>query len=273
MITITVANQKGGVGKSTTAASLAAELAIRGYKVLLIDADPQANATSFFMDPTTVEVNLSNALVVRQDAAHVPLDEVMYNTELPNLDLVPSTMSLALYDREPPLTLPRMRRLLREVAYRYDFAFIDTPPNLGMLLSAALTACDHVLIPVQAAPLAHAGINDLLFVINQAKETNENINVLGVICTMLDSRTLLGGTVYKWLSDNFPEKTFKAIVHRQIKLEEAPDLHQPIQLLAPQSRGAEQYSNVADEMLERLGVDLSRSSNLKIVNAAGSDKS
>lgn len=250
---------------------LATEFALRGYKVLLIDGDPQANASAMFLNPAQVEVSLSEVLIARDGTSPQKgsLDEVMVSTEVETLDLVPATISLAHFDRSPPTAMFRLKRLLQNVAYRYDFAIIDTPPNLGMLLSAALTAADHVIIPVQAAPLAYGGLDDLLYVINQeVREANPGIQILGAVCTLLDRRTTLGPEVFVWLKEKFPNKTFETIIHRAIKLEELPIVHQPIQLFAPKSKAAEQYAALADEVLDRLGVE-GRRGQLKAVPSSG----
>lgn len=258
MRTIAIANQKGGVGKTTTAASLAVEFAIREYETLLIDADPQANATQIFLDPENIKVSLAN-VIVGQGA---PLAENRVTTEVPHLDLVPATLQLANFDREPALAVTKLRTAIREINGAYDFIVIDTPPNFGLLLTAALTAASHVLVPVQAAPFALSGLNDLLQVIETAKELNEQLTVLGTVCTLYDTRTNVSGSSYRALIEMLPGKTLETLIHRQTKLEEAPSMHQPVQLYAPSSRGAEQYSELADEVLAKLEV---KSANLKVV--------
>lgn len=268
MITITIASQKGGVGKSTTSAMLAAELAIRGYKTLLVDAEPQADSTSMFLDPATVQTNLADVIVVRKEKENVAFEEVIVTTELPNLDLVPSSLSLANFDREHNMAVTRLRKVLREVAYIYDFCVIDTPPSFGLLLSAALTACNYVVIPVQASPMALDHLDDLLQVIEEAREMNEQISVLGAVCTMLDRRTTIAGQTFKWLNERMPGKTFQTIIHRNTKLEEAPVLHQPIQLYASTNRACEQFAELADEILTLLELEKQRTP-LKAVGGGG----
>jgi chromosome partitioning protein len=257
---IAIANQKGGVGKSTSAAVLATEFALREFETLLIDADPQANATQIFLDAETVQVSLADVII---GEGH-PISERRMTTEVPHLDIVPATLALANFDREPALSVTKLRSALRELGDSYDFCIIDTPPNFGLLLTAALTAATHVLIPVQAAPFALSGLNDLLQMIEKARELNEHLSILGAFCTIYDTRTSVAGASFKALTEMLPDKTFEQIIHRATKLEESPSMHQPVQLYAPNSRGAEQYAALADEILARLGVS-AKNAPLKVV--------
>ena len=269
MITLTIANQKGGVGKSTTAATIATELALRGYRTLIVDADPQANATSVFLDPANVTTSLADAIIEKNNTFS-PLHEVIITTQIEGLDLLPATLSLARFEREPALTAAgRLRRALKgEVKEIYDFCIIDTPPNLGLLLSAALLAADHVIIPVQAAVWALAAVNDLLPVIDSAKEYNEQINILGAVCTMVDQRTNISGQTFLQLKGLLKDKTFDTVIHRTAKIEDAAVKHQPIQLFAPNSRAAENYAELTAEMLDRLGLAHQRDKSLRLVGSA-----
>jgi chromosome partitioning protein len=260
MKTIAIANQKGGVGKSTTASVVATELALRGYETLIIDADPQANATQIFLDPEDVTVSLSDVLI----GEGRPINEKRMTTEIPHLDIVPATLALANFDREPALSVTKLRAALRDLGDYYDFCIIDTPPNFGLLLTAALTAATHILIPVQAAPFGLTGLSDLLQMVGKARELNEHLEVLGAVCTIYDTRTAVAGASLRALTDMLPDKTFEQIIHRTTKLEESPSMHQPIQLYAPTSRAVEQYAALTDEILARLGVS-AKPSALKVV--------
>ncbi len=253
---ITVANQKGGVGKSTTTAMLGAEFAIRKYNTLLLDADPQGNLTEIFLEISQIQTSLANCVLGEQSAS---LSSQTITTELECLDLVPSTLNLANFDREPALSVTKLRTLLRENDDQYDFVLIDTPPNLGLILTAALAASTQVLVPVQASPLALSGLRDLLSVIEKAKGINEKLEFLGAICTMFDARTSISSASYQALRDSLNEKCFKTIINRSSKLEEASAQHQPIQLYAPNSRASEQYSSLADEILKVSGLKLKKS--------------
>lgn len=253
MKTIAIANQKGGVGKSTTAATVATELAIREYETLLIDADPQGNATQIFFSPEQVTSTLSDVLLGGGSEPAASLVEKGMTTAIPHLDMVAATINLAKFERESPLALTKLRLALKEVSDRYDFAVIDTPPNLGLLLTATLTAADYVIIPVKAAPFALYGFDDLLDAINGARSLNENLKVLGTVCTMFDKRMNVSGNSLLELKEKSGEWLFNTVIHAQAKLEESPFVHQPIQIYAPNTRGAVQYAELTDEILERVG--------------------
>lgn len=264
MKTIAIANQKGGVGKSTTAACIATELAIREYETLLIDADPQGNATQIFFSPEDVSSTLSDVLIGGGNEPAASLLEKGMTTAIPHLDMVAATINLAKFERESPLAITKLRAAIKNVSDRYDFVIIDTPPNLGLLLTAALTAADYVIIPVKAAPFALNGLDDLMDAINGAKSLNERLSILGTICTMFDKRMNVSGASLLELKEKSGERLFTTVIHSQAKLEESPFVHQPIQVYAPNTRGAIQYAELTDEILERIGM-AAKASHLSVV--------
>lgn len=249
---IAISNQKGGVGKSTTAASLAAEFAMRGYETLLVDCDPQANVTTHFLSPDLVGTSIAEVLIESESSEKLPLEAAVVTTEIEHLDIVPSKLRFAKFEKEPAIAINRLRAKLQSLSSVYDFVVIDTPPTLGQILTAPLLAATHMLVPVSASPLAQDGIDDLLSTFAEVQEANPTLALLGYACTLFDARTGVSAGAYNQLKARFGEKVFDTIIHRNVKLEESPAFHKPVQLYAPNSRGAALYSDLADEVLQRL---------------------
>lgn len=250
---LAICNQKGGVGKTTSACMIAAELAIRGYRTLIIDADPQSNTTQVFLRPDEVTCSLANVLVKRDGIELSSIISQRLSTELENLDIVPTNLQLAPFDQQGPLAITRLRRALKDLGDAYQFIVIDTPPNLGFLLTAALTASTHVLVPVEAAPFALNGLDDLQSTIRDCRDNiNENLEMLGSFCTLFDARTEVSAASLEALRSLPEARTFETVIHARTKLKEAPAYHQPIQLLAPVSDSAKHYAALTDEILQRL---------------------
>lgn len=264
---IAIANQKGGVGKTTTAASLAAEFAISGLRTLIIDADPQANATKMFLREDEVTTSLSEVLLSSPNQTPSSIAEKRLTTVLEGLDIIPATISLANFDREPPLAIKKLKSTLSLVENDYDLVVIDTPPNFGLLLSAALIAAHSIIIPVQAAPFALSGLSDLLSVIEDSRALNEKLEILGAVCTRYDARTKISKESLSRLYEMSKTQTFNVfdtVINQDTKLEASPDSNQPIQLFAPYSRGADEYAKLTLEILEKLKFS-SKPANLRIV--------
>jgi len=246
----TLANQKGGVGKTTTAVNLGAYMAEAGKRVLLVDADPQGNATSSLgIDKSALSRSMYDVLIGAEPAA-----DVVTLTACMGLDLLPSSPSLAgaevelveLTGREL-----RLRRALQAIRSRYDYVLIDTPPSLGLLTVNALTAADGVLIPVQCEYLPLEGLSQLLQTIELVRQNlNPDLTVRGLIMTMYDARTNLAKQVVDEVREHFPSTTFSSIIPRSIKLGEAPSYGEPISSYSPESSGARAYAALCRELLQ-----------------------
>jgi chromosome partitioning protein len=245
---IAIANQKGGVGKTTTSVNLGACLAYIGKRVLLVDVDPQGNATSGVgIEKADVEHCIYDILV-----DDVDVKEVIKPSEVENLNIIPSTIQLAGAEIELVPTISRevrLKRALEAVKHHYDFIVIDCPPSLGLLTINALTASDTVLIPVQCEYYALEGLSQLLNTVRLVqKHLNTELMIEGVLLTMLDARTNLGIQVIDEVKKYFQDKVYQTIIPRNIRLSEAPSHGQPIIIYDPRSRGAEVYLELAKEV-------------------------
>lgn len=246
---IAIANQKGGVGKTTTSVNLSACLAHLGKKVLLIDTDPQGNATS------GVGVNKGD---VQQCIYDILIDDVDINgvilpTKVENLEVIPATISLAGAEIELVSTISRevrMKHAIQKIKEDYDYVIIDCPPSLGLLTINALTASDSILIPVQCEYYALEGLSQLLSTIRLVqKHLNEDLMIDGVLLTMFDARTNLGIQVIEEVKKYFQDKVYKTVIPRNVRLSEAPSHGEPIIIYDSKSRGAEMYVELAKEVV------------------------
>ncbi len=245
-----VVNQKGGVGKTTTTVNLAAYLATFGKKILLIDIDPQSNASvGLGVDRAKVESCLYNVIV---DGS--PASEVILKSNIANLDVLPSTPKLAGAEVELVTMEPRETRLkesLAAVKDNYDIVVIDCPPSLSLLTVNALTAADEVIIPIQCEYYALEGISQLTHTLELVRESlNPALKIRGIVLTMFDPRTILSSQVAEETRKYFGIKVFKTVIPRNIRLAEAPSFGQPILFYDPGSKGAEAYENLCREVLD-----------------------
>lgn len=246
---VSIANQKGGVGKTTTAVNLSTILAKKGKKVLMIDADPQGNASSGLGIDKEVEESVYDILVNETE-----IKNVVKKTNIKNLDICPSNINLAGAEVELVSMMSREYRLkekLDVIKNEYDFIIIDCPPSLGLITLNAFTASDSVLIPVQCEYYALEGLGQLINTINLVKKhLNKNIEVEGALLTMYDIRTNLSNQVVKEVKKYFNDKVYKNVIPRNVKLSEAPSYGMPITVYDPRSKGAKSYEKFAKEFLK-----------------------
>ena len=246
---ISIANQKGGVGKTTTSINLSTVLAKRNKKTLLIDADPQGNATSGVGIDQEIKLSIYDVLIDETE-----IKEAIIKTQIKNLDVCPSNIDLAGAEVELVSMMSREQRLKEKldiIKNEYDYIIIDCPPSLGLITLNAFTASDSVLIPVQCEYYALEGLGQLLYTVNLVKKhLNKNLEIEGALLTMFDSRTNLAKQVVDEVKKYFGDKVYKTVIPRNVKLSEAPSYGMPIILYDARSKGAKCYDKLGKEMIK-----------------------
>lgn len=251
---VSIANQKGGVGKTTSSINLSAALAKKGKKVLLIDADPQGNATSGLGVEQEIEKSIYDVII-----NEISIDEVIKDTKIKKLKVCPSNINLAGAEVELVSLMSREHRLkerIDEIKGEYDYIFIDCPPSLGLITLNAFTASDSVLIPVQCEYYALEGLGQLINTINLVRRhLNKTIEIEGAVLTMYDARTNLSNQVVKEVKRYFEDRVYKTVIPRNIKLSEAPSYGMPISAYDAKSKGAKCYDKLAKEFLDKNDIE------------------
>jgi chromosome partitioning protein len=250
-VIIAVVNQKGGVGKTTTSINLAAAIAGKGFRTLLIDLDPQANATLSFIERHEIKHSVFDALSGELDIA-----ECIQPAKPPHLSLLPSTIALARLEGKlmGELDAPfKLKDALQPIRHDYDYIVIDSPPTLGILTVNSLVASSHVLVPIQSSYFALEGTDDLLDTIEKVRaRPNPDLQLLGVVVTLHDKRTLLGKDVIGQINEVFGGKVFDTVISKSVRLEESPAYRESIFTYAPNSSGALEYYKLSEEVLGRV---------------------
>src|SRR3989475_3202064 len=251
-VLLAIANQKGGVGKTTTAINLAAALAQKGFSTLLVDLDPQGNATLSYLDPEQLNLSAYEALVEENRT----LKDAVHKTNIKSLDVIPARISLAKFESKLLGDIDshfRLKDRLKTLLQDYRYIVIDTPPTLGLLTVNALVASTHLLLPIQSSNFALEGTDDLLETIEKVRaRPNPALRILGVVITMHDKRTALARDIRLQIQKVFGGKVFNTVITKSVRLEESPAYKESIFTFAPDSSGATDYYSLCEEVIERV---------------------
>jgi chromosome partitioning protein len=248
---VSIANQKGGVGKTTTAINLAAALAMRGRRTLLIDMDPQSNSSMSYVDIRTVERSLYDVLSDTQCA----LADVILESTVKNLQVAPARIALAKLEAKLVGEMDahfRLKDRLEPIREDYEFIVIDCPPTLGLLTANALVASSHLLVPIQSSYFALEGTDDLLETVEKVRaRANPDLRLIGVLITMHDRRTAIARDIRNQIRTVFGDLVFTTVISKSVRLEESPAYKEPIFTFAPESSGATEYYRLCEEVIDR----------------------